>query len=97
MTTHKGMREDLEMVHHTLTNPRRRAEESKEHDQGAEAEKELHVKKLHDGSYHHTVSHPYGERREGSTHDLDDIHDLLEEHFGEPNADEQEGEHEART
>ena len=49
MTTHKGMREDLEMVHHTLTNPRRRAEESKEHDQGAEAEKELHVKKLHDG------------------------------------------------
>jgi len=73
-------REDLDSALHTFTHPGPKKVEKKE----PEVEKELHVRKLHDGSYHHTVSHhPYGERREGSTHDLDEIHDLLEEHFRE--------------
>jgi hypothetical protein len=56
---------------------------------------EFHVKKLHDGTYHHEriYAHdhmgPVRPSEEGSG-DLDSVHDALEEHFNEPNEDEEQ-------
>lgn len=84
-------REDLDSALHTLTHSRHK-EAVKDEPRSAEVLKELHIRKLHDGSLHHTLHHENGLRSEGSTHDLDDVHDALEEHFGEPNTDEEESE-----
>jgi hypothetical protein len=89
MATHK----DLDTAFHALTHREahkpRSVEVAKEEPRVL---KELHIRKLHDGSLHHTLHHENGMREEGSTHDLDDVHDALEEHFGEPNTDEEESE-----
>jgi hypothetical protein len=51
--------------------------------------KEFHVKQLHDGTYHIQKHHgngtdmmPVKPVEEGSAHDLDGVHDHLEEHMG---------------
>lgn len=61
--------------------------------------KEMHVKELHDGTYHVAMHHgrdQYGMEHkpptEGSAQDLDGVHDHLEEHMGAPNDGEKGGE-----
>ena len=50
--------------------------------------KEMHVRELHDGSYH--IMRHHGEAMtEHSAPTLDHVHDHLEEHFGEPNEGEE--------
>lgn len=64
----------------------------------------MHIKELHDGTYHvtkgvmHQGGHPAGTIEpdlEGSAPSVDHIHDHVEEHFGTPN--EGESEHDAGT
>ena len=56
--------------------------------------KEMHVKELHDGSYHmkKMSGKPGEEPEEGSAKDLDEVHDAMEEHMGEKNQGEGEEE-----
>ena len=44
--------------------------------------KEMHIREMHDGSYH--VMRHHGDRpvKEGSAADLDQVHDAIEEHMG---------------
>lgn len=85
MTAHKNPRPDLEAALHTMAHPRQKepAYDPKrlEHDEV----KELHVKRLHDGTFSHVLHDGTSPAREGSTADLDDVHDAIEEHFGTPN------------
>jgi hypothetical protein len=107
MTTHKQMRADLDSAFQTLTHPHRKAEgashdsargsggsrgPSQEHDHQPRPRKHLHVHELHDGTYHVERDHGEGPMETGSANDLDEVHDHLEEMFGEPNEGEREGE-----
>jgi hypothetical protein len=91
MTTHKGIREDLESAFHTLTHHPKKAEkrDSEEHER---PRKHFHAHELHDKTYHIEKDHGEGEMETASAGDLDEVHDALEEHFGGPNEGEQEGE-----
>jgi hypothetical protein len=88
MATHKTMREDLDSAFHTLTHPHRKDEAKQE--QGSRVVRELHLKQLEDGTLHHEMRHPNGLQVFDTTHDLDLVHDLLEQHFGTENEGEQE-------
>jgi hypothetical protein len=89
MATHKAMREGLDSAFHTLTHPHRKEEAT---EGGHRVVRELHLKQLEDGTLHHEMHHPNGLQVFDTTHDLDLVHDLLEQHFGTEN----EGEHEER-
>ena len=61
--------------------------------------KEFHVRELHDGTYHIEKGHGRDHmgmdvkpHEEASASDLDGVHDHLEEHMGEPNFGEEQGE-----
>ena len=65
------------------------------HRSGKKAEKhlkELHVKELHTGGYlvHKHSGKPGEEPTEHGAKDLDEVHDHLETHMGEPNDGEEE-------
>src|SRR5580658_2325434 len=49
--------------------------------------KEFHAKEVHDGTFHITKhsGKPGEEPKEGSATDMDQVHDALEEHMGQPN------------
>ena len=51
--------------------------------------KSMHVEELHDGTYHIMKNHGNGQSEKGSASDLDDAHDVLEEHFGGPASEEE--------
>jgi hypothetical protein len=89
-------REDLDSALHTFAHPHAKGREARKQDE-PRVLKELHIKQLHDGTFYHTLHHENGLREEGSTGDLDSVHDALEEHFGEPNAGEQEEHEEHRS
>ena len=57
---------------------------------GSRVVKELHLKQLEDGTLHHEMRHPNGLQVFDTTHDLDLVHDLLEQHFGSENEGEEE-------
>jgi len=83
---------EIDMALHALTHPRRKAkDEEPKKEAHPDAGKELSVTRLHDGSLHYSVSGV-----EGSTEDLDEVHDLLEKEFGEPNEGEEQEEHAER-
>jgi hypothetical protein len=74
---------DHEMAKHALA-----------HESGSKAKKhlkEMHIRELHDGT-HHVAMHDGkgGPPKEASASDLDHVHDLMEEHMGQPNEGEQE-------
>jgi hypothetical protein len=97
MTVPTGTKENLDQAFHTLTHPRhKKAETPEEHDH-ERPRKHLHVHELHDGTYHVEKDHGEGEMEAGSANDLDEVHDAVEEHFGEPNAGEQEEHEEHRS
>jgi len=50
--------------------------------------KEMHVKEMHTGGYHVTKHHGTHTTEHGAK-DLDDVHDHMEEHMGEPNEGEE--------
>ncbi len=92
MVKHKNARPDLEVALHTM-NHHRQKEPAKEEKQADHEElKEFHVKRLHDGTFSHVLHDGTGPGREGSTPDLNDIHDALEQHFGTPNDAEESNE-----
>jgi hypothetical protein len=77
-----------ELARHLLSHPQRRHEAKQE--QGSRVVKDLHVRQTDDGTLHHERHMENGLQIMDSTRDLDELHDLLEEHFGgEPNEGEE--------
>lgn len=74
-----------ELAKHALSHERKKSEKKKHL-------KEMHVKELHDGTYHIMKHHGHPEMQptEGSAQDLDQVHDALEEHMGDPNEGEEQ-------
>jgi hypothetical protein len=87
----KNTRPDLEMALHTMTHPRKKELAKDEKKSEHEEKKEFHVTRLHDGTFHHVLHDGMERDKEGSTADLDDVHDRLEEAYRTPNDGEQEG------
>lgn len=55
--------------------------------------KEMHVRELHDGTHHVALHHGKGSPpTEHSAADLDQVHDLLEQHMGTENGEPPQGE-----
>lgn len=52
--------------------------------------KEMHVRQLHDGTHHVALHDGKGGMTEHGAADLDQVHDLMEEHMGDPEANPQE-------
>ncbi len=79
----KNTRQDLDMALHTMTHPspKEPTQEGKEPEH--DAIKEFHVKRLHDGTFHHVLHDGMNEPQEGSAADLDGVHAALHEHFGD--------------
>lgn len=59
--------------------------------------RQMHVRELHDGSYHVARHHAEGHITEHGAPTLDHVHDHMEEHFGENEAEENKAEEKAET